>query len=122
MKEGAYNPSFFLNMKIKQGMKRSLLLLSFIVCFTGCAQDAGNKTQSPAPAPVQSSRTRVPEKTNWTPENKSSVQAKKLTVKEAVSPFIPTHLIIPAIKVSAQVVPVGVLENGQMDIPKRTEL
>ncbi|WP_199925721.1 class F sortase [Paenibacillus bouchesdurhonensis] len=37
-------------------------------------------------------------------------------------PFMPTELIIPAIKVKANIEPVGVLDNGQMDVPKQTEV
>ncbi|WP_160297222.1 class F sortase [Paenibacillus sp. IHBB 10380] len=37
-------------------------------------------------------------------------------------PFMPKHLIIPTINVSANIKPVGVLENGQMDILKATDV
>lgn len=37
-------------------------------------------------------------------------------------PFMPTHLIIPAIHVSTKIKPVGVLADGQMDVPQSTDL
>ncbi|WP_169447442.1 class F sortase [Paenibacillus fonticola] len=42
--------------------------------------------------------------------------------REPPEPFMPTELIIPAVKVKAKVEPVGVLPNGQMDVPKHTNL
>ncbi|WP_239712967.1 class F sortase [Paenibacillus sp. 19GGS1-52] len=37
-------------------------------------------------------------------------------------PFLPTSLVIPAIGVSAQIQPVAVLTNGQIGVPKETDL
>ncbi len=37
-------------------------------------------------------------------------------------PFMPTHLIIPAIHLFSKIKPVGVLANGQMDVPQSTDL
>lgn len=40
----------------------------------------------------------------------------------SLKPFMPTHLIIPAIHISSKIKPVGVLSNGQMDVPESTDL
>jgi len=37
-------------------------------------------------------------------------------------PFMPTQLIIPTIHVFSEIKPVGVLANGQMDVPESTNL
>ncbi|GAA0133673.1 hypothetical protein YSY43_05130 [Paenibacillus sp. YSY-4.3] len=42
--------------------------------------------------------------------------------KPLPKPFMPTELIIPTLKVKASVEPVGVLEDGQMDVPKHTDI
>ncbi|OAB41660.1 class F sortase [Paenibacillus glacialis] len=39
-----------------------------------------------------------------------------------LKPFMPTQLIIPSIHVFSKIKPVGVLANGQMDVPQSTDL
>ncbi|GGH14535.1 hypothetical protein GCM10008013_08230 [Paenibacillus segetis] len=46
------------------------------------------------------------------------IKAKQPEIK----PFMPTQLVIPAIHVSAKIVPIGLLKDGQMAVPKDTTL
>ncbi|WP_069188396.1 class F sortase [Paenibacillus sp. GM2] len=39
-----------------------------------------------------------------------------------VEPFLPHHLYIPSINAFAQIMPVGVAEDGRMDVPEDTEV
>jgi len=48
---------------------------------------------------------------------------QKNDIKPALpKPILPTQLSIPAIKVSAKIVPVTLLSDGQMDVPKDTNI
>lgn len=62
-----------------------------------------------------------------TPDHKKAAPDKSILLENNIKPvlpkpFLPTLLVIPAIGVSAQIQPVAVLTNGQMGVPKDTDL
>ncbi|MNE41578.1 Sortase family protein [compost metagenome] len=103
-----------------------LVLLCFAVFISGLSgcssskqKDNKNNTSTPnsqssqQPRPiVQQNNTASPKKELPPPSDHHS----------ELKPFLPTKLVIPTIKVSAKIFPVGVLADGQMDIPKSTEV
>ncbi|WP_433945293.1 class F sortase [Paenibacillus sp. SN-8-1] len=86
----------------------------FLVSCAGCS--------SPA-KPEAHSKPRI-----LTSEIKQPVQKVKKQPELAVSSWIsrfkgitPSHISIPAVHIEARIEPVGFLENGQMDVPNRTD-
>lgn len=98
-------------MNNKSLLNLALALLLTMICCSGCNHSVQNQ---------DSAQEKQPEK-NVSIKNEPPKDQHISTI-ETVQPFNPTQLIIPAIKVSAKIVPVGVLENGQMDVPRDTEL
>lgn len=103
-------------MQIKLFANLSLALLLTIICCLGCNHSVQNQHSAQ-------------EKQSQEKQSQKNVLIKNdlrnnkdISPLESIRPFIPTQLIIPAIKVSAKVVPIGVLDSGQMDVPKDTEI
>lgn len=86
-----------------------LMVISIVFC-SACNDKAKNQNL----ADVREPQVRFQRKSD-------PIKAERDIRVETIQPFIPTQLIIPSIKVSAKVIRVGVLENGQMDVPKDTE-
>ncbi|WP_213504660.1 class F sortase [Paenibacillus faecis] len=108
MKEGS---PLFLSMKRIPIKLPALCLIIISILFCSACQDKGKDQNL---AEVKEPQVRLQRKSGPI-KNRQDIHV------ETIQPFTPTQLIIPAIKVSAKVIPVGVLDNGQMDVPKDTE-
>ncbi|MED4750995.1 class F sortase [Brevibacillus choshinensis] len=104
-------------------MKRFLMsMILFCLIATGCGQNA----EPPIPQPPVSEKTVVSKASDLPIVIDSTKQikygpflpAKKIPATPLVQGIIPKTLQIPAIQLSTLVEPVGVLQNGQMDVPK----
>lgn len=105
-------------------MKRLVILFTIVlaVSFAGCGpakQAKENIKPQPQPQPHSQS---LPYPPSPPMVNDTEMQPAENMRRPLPKPFMPTELIIPAIKVKASVEPVGVLEDGQMDVPKHTDI
>lgn len=100
--------------------KRLYILLTLVLVFScvGCVtfkqtrenikpNQQSESVPSPTPSHILQDPVRTPVQIKREPPPKS---------------FMPAELIIPAIKVKAKIEPVGVLDNGQMDVPRHTNV
>lgn len=102
-------------------MKNRLYVLLTIIFIVGCAGCASTKQVKENIQPNRGSQsTPIP----TAPQNLNDSLEKTMEIERVLlpEPFLPTELIIPAIKVKASIEPVGVLANGQMDVPKHTNI
>ncbi|KWX89156.1 hypothetical protein AMQ83_02290 [Paenibacillus riograndensis] len=101
-------------------MKKRILAFitaAIVLSVTGCAssgQQMDNRPDSSTPRPLQT----MPENLNPAEKGLNENHA----VIDEPKPFMPELLTIPAISVKAGIQPVGLLENGQMDVPDNTEI
>ncbi|HEY2495347.1 MAG TPA: class F sortase [Paenibacillus sp.] len=91
----------------------------FTLIFTGCFRSGQQKKTN-----HNITSDSVQWKSNQRKQTNTEIpQQKQIESKVSLpQPFMPKYLIIPTIKVSANIKPVGVLENGQMDILKATDV
>lgn len=107
-------------------MRRLVIALSFIFMFAACASKAENNNKEEhfaehtEPKPIVQSYDK-PEPPELHQPKQPAAPIKPPEKKPAlpVNAFIPNRLEIPAIKVKTKVAVVGVLENGQMGVPKQ---
>jgi LPXTG-site transpeptidase (sortase) family protein len=95
---------------------RGIVLLIMAVCLvlTGCSQvdtapNANNNALPYTPVSAKPSDSKIPP-----PEPEPVDMPESQTIKQGI---IPVRISIPAIKVDTTVEHVGLLENGQMDVP-----
>ncbi|WP_157764423.1 class F sortase [Paenibacillus riograndensis] len=95
----------------------AFITTAIVLSVTGCAgsgQQMDNRPDSSTPRPLQT----MPEHLNPAEKGLNEYHA----VIDEPKPFMPDLLTIPAISVKAGIQPVGLLENGQMDVPDNTEI
>jgi LPXTG-site transpeptidase (sortase) family protein len=93
------------------------LILTFITITTTSCTDSHSQESNPETRPQQTQQQEIitPIKTI----QKNDIKPIKPSLPK---PILPTHLSIPAIKVSAKIEPVPFLPDGQMDVPKDTNI
>lgn len=98
-----------------------ILTLSFVGCSSHNTPKDNTHQNNISSSPQSPKINKAPVETK-TLQDSQEIKVKKPEVKSEIKPFMPTHLIIPAIHVSAKIVPVGLLKDGQMAVPKETNL
>jgi len=99
--------------------KKPLVIISIILIVLFMAACTNKK-------PLENSNLQVESTPNHvsTPEPSTSslpLPTAESDTKQALA-FIPNRLHIPSIKLDAPVVPVGILDNGQMDVPQSSDI
>lgn len=97
-----------------------ITMLIALACSSCSAPETRNKAEK---------QTDLPQTSTQSESNSEIIRPNHLekTSEDAVhtapiDPFLPNHLYIPSINVFAQIMPVGVTEDGRMDVPKDTEI
>ncbi|UNK16207.1 class F sortase [Paenibacillus sp. N3/727] len=101
-----------------------LFMTLFVLLFSGCqhnAKPSNIKKSSPESRPQTGSSLSV--KTTEKKEEKIVVKKEEKTITDQQSVFInPNQVWIPSIGLKAPIEPVGLLKNGQMDVPASSKV
>ncbi|MFC5402814.1 class F sortase [Cohnella soli] len=114
---------------------RVLFVLSLLLACCGCGSEHDPVKDkavpeyfshaSPLPSPSSVIRKAVTEqaKTDAAPPPVSPTPSATVKVRETKQqPLLPDTIWIPSVQIKSKVEPVGVLDNGQMDVPKSPEI
>jgi len=96
------------------------MLIAF-ACSSCSAPESVKKQEDPIDRPQAS--TSLESDSELIPTDDDTDKASEYSVHTTpTEPFLPNHLYIPSINVFARIMPVGVTENGQMDVPRDTDI
>ncbi|MCU6713283.1 class F sortase [Paenibacillus sp. J5C_2022] len=97
----------------------SLIIIIVLIVTSGC----GMTPLPPKPDDVNQTPFPIPQIIKMNPPQINAEQENIKITKSAVHlPIVPNYLSIPAIDLKAQVVPVGIKDSGQMEVPKSSEV
>jgi len=105
--------------------QRNTFILFFVMTllFVGCSTRPSAEVKhevSPKHQPSQEMAPLLPKTESLPPPSTSSSIAIK-SKKATRSGIIPNKILIPSVRIQTTVEPVGVLDNGQMEVPESTE-
>ncbi|WMT42698.1 class F sortase [Paenibacillus sp. D2_2] len=104
-------------------LRWKLTIITMLIAFTCSSCSAPDSAQiQKAPTDFPQASSKVATDSNLIQTDDSHKASEYSVHTPPTEPFLPNHLYIPSINVFARIMPVGVTENGQMDVPEDTNI